>query len=224
MRCLILSSYPKFHAVLAIGLFVLPEWKGRVLSAKHYPGFGDTACPKGGVLGLGELEGWHQSLLQRCLAPYEGRGPPLVTPRALRWISKPCPRARRFQVFSGSKQRLAGGCPLSPAPRGCLHLSRGPSLLSVSPGGCEGPLPARSRGRPRRRVPYPAAPPCGQPGFGGALGTVTRRLGVPHGSAMPGGAEGQRSFPPSCAGLRGTLLPPRGRCSGSGSRGQHDPR
>lgn len=101
-----------------------------------------------------------------------------------------------LRLFLSQRVEAGAGEGLSPAPRGCLHLSRGPCLLSVSPGGCEDPLPARSRRRPRRRVPYPAAPPCGQRGFGGALGTVTRRLGVPHGSAMPGGAEGQRSLSP----------------------------
>lgn len=169
MRCLILSSYPEFHAVLAIGLFVLPEWKGRVLSAKHYPGFGDTACPKGGVLGLEELEGWHQSLLQRCLAPYEGRGPHLVTPRALRWISKPCPRARRFQVFSGSKQRLAGGCPLSPVP---CPPGLSPSLPRPVP-----PLrvPGRLRGSPPREVPRAA--PTARPLSGSAAMRPARLWG-----------------------------------------------
>lgn len=56
MSCLILSSCPEFHTVFAIGLFVLPEWKGRVLSAKPCPEFGDTLlAPKVGSWGLGSL-------------------------------------------------------------------------------------------------------------------------------------------------------------------------
>lgn len=105
-----------------------------------------------------------------------------------------------------------------------------PSILSVSPGGCEGPFPrgdavSRAPGRdrdpfgrggsrgesrergpggvwgvmcwwPRRRVRYPAAPPCGRPdGEGGWSGAGAHHLASPLPPTVPatrprGSAEG----------------------------------
>lgn len=204
MSCLILSSCPEFHTVFAIGLFVLPEWKGRVLSAKPCPEFGDTLlAPKVGSWGLGSLRNSTSPCCCGVLPTMRIRVRNSSRPELCAGFQSGVPGAvglglRPLLPHRGEADPGRGGEGAVPCPpRGCPHRFCGPSLLSVSPGGCECPLPARFRGGwPRRCVPYPAAPPRGQTGLGGTLGTGTRRLGVPHGSAMPGGAKWAARPPP----------------------------
>lgn len=233
MSCLILSSCPEFHTVFAIGLFVLPEWKGRVLSAKPCPEFGDTLlAPKVGSWGLGSLRNSTSPCCCGVLPTMRIRVRNSSRPELCAGFQSGVPGAvglglRPLLPHRGEADPGRGGEGAVPCPpRGCPHRFCGPSLLSVSPGGCECPLPARFRGGVAPTVRPLSSSAAARPNR--PWGDFGDRDAAPRGPPWlchaRGCEMGSAASAPSCAGLRGALLPPRGRCAGSGSRGQHGPR